>query len=250
MDTWAAVICRPCCRRPAIFKQPGLLNLHSRVAPSCVSQIFTPNSGKGMQRLSGKHAECCRSDSVQAPVIISQWLGDLIRSRNLDSFIHRTGLMSPVISLSTPNLFLCPDIWDLRTRRVNVKSPGLAGLDIKLTAWLMVIFLSGRDGPNMAQYWHPLSGQLWILNLTGRLTAQLGQPVFRSVWRDQKNLWIEDLLIFLCSQSFNRISAFPLYYQRKQIDSYTRCVCIIGFNSYCLWISILAWAILDLTKTE
>ena len=170
-----------------------------------------------MQRLPGKHAECCRSDSVQAPVIISQWLGDLIRSRNLDSFIHRTGLMSLVISLSTPNLFLCPEIWDLRTRRVNVRSPGLAGLDIKLTVWLMVIFLSGRDGPNMAQYWHPLSGQLWILNLTGRLAAQLGQSVFRSVWREQNKI----IKMRICSFFFfSLISKFIFYCQRKQIDSY------------------------------
>ena len=129
-----------CSNLQAILQETGDIQTAGTFKPSqlsrsllCISQIFTPNSGKGMQRLSGKHAECCRSDSVQAPVIISQWLGDLIRSRNLDSFIHRTGLMSLVISLSTPNLFLCPEISDLRTRRVNVKSPGLAGLDIKLT---------------------------------------------------------------------------------------------------------------------
>ena len=82
--------------------------------------------------------------------------GDLIRSRNLDSFIHRTGLMSLLISLSTPNLFLCPKIWDLQTWGVNVRSPGLAGLDINLTAWLMVIFLSSPGWPKHGSVLTPL----------------------------------------------------------------------------------------------
>ena len=101
----------PCCRS-AIFKQPGLLNLHSRVAP--VSQIFTSNSGRNAE-IVGKLQQLLQTQ-LQAQLIISEWREDLIRLLLVTLlFIACPRLMSLLISLSTPNTFLCP-CRDLRSR--------------------------------------------------------------------------------------------------------------------------------------